>query len=450
MCGIVGFFGDSDAAKFKAFEQLLYINALRGMDSTGVLTVNTQNQVKTARAVGEPTNLLVSREFKSATEFSGLIKVAVGHNRFGTGGGISKETAHPFEFDNIVGVHNGVIGAKYRFDKHTAFKVDSEAMYSHMNTHGVDATINLLGAVTNSYSLVFWDKAANTLNFLRNSERPMCFAVCDDNKTVFFASEGWMLTGVLGRNNIKHGEIVSTEAHLLYTFANITQTAVSKPLVRSVEPPKFSTQVIHTLGMSGTRTTKDNAAASTPDSKKGGTSSKKDVIVRGLESDQHIIDCKVITEFTIEGAFVDLNGGSYVRCTATNNSVDGRKTYAPFRLYYRKEDEWVSEAIGEKIFSKVSSFTRNIDEGVYYKVSPWDVVSEVDQSTIVEEEEPLVAVGEGGQVIEIAKWRRKYQSCCWCSTTQLDPDDCQFVKGEVLCGPCSRDDRVISQMNEYC
>ena len=114
MCGLVGMISrkaNGFLYKDKAiFEQLLFNNTVRGVDSTGIFGVNKYGNLiahKTAQAA--PTALRTS----TFNEFIGKIfsdfRIVVGHNRASTRGATTDENAHPFIEDNICLVHNGTL-----------------------------------------------------------------------------------------------------------------------------------------------------------------------------------------------------------------------------------------------------------------------------------------------------------------------------------------------------
>jgi hypothetical protein len=197
VCGIVGAIGTLKVEDEKAFTQLLTINALRGVDSTGVFTINTAETVSVAKQVGNPYELMSMKVFDKALQ--GMQRVMVGHNRYATQGAVSKRNAHPFEFENLIGVHNGTLRNKWQLKDAKDFSVDSENLYHVISEEGLTSALsNLDGA----WALVWWDKVLDKLHILRNKERPLYY-VETESKNVYFASEGWMLEGVLSRNNIK-------------------------------------------------------------------------------------------------------------------------------------------------------------------------------------------------------------------------------------------------------
>lgn len=213
MCGIVAAFGDISIKVEQAFKQMLIMDSVRGLDSTGVAVIDRNGDVSVIKEVGNPFYLLDSDLFDKAMR--GSHKGLIGHNRAATTGKILRKNAHPFEFSDVVGVHNGTLSNKWELPGHIAFDTDSEALYNHLNEHGAEETINkCLGA----WSLVWYDKVNDEANFLRNAERPMCFAFSKDKKTLFLASEMWMIIAACARNGIEMEEVYSTEIDVQYSY----------------------------------------------------------------------------------------------------------------------------------------------------------------------------------------------------------------------------------------
>lgn len=239
MCGIVGVVGKIDKAAKAAFEQLLIVDSVRGADSTGFITAKGKD-VDFFKINGDPYFAKDSKGFDRT-----LVKatnVLIGHNRYATTGKVNRANAHPFDFPTCIGVHNGTLTNKYELLDGNKFEVDSEALYHNIDVRGVDAAI---GSATGAWSLVWWDKVNQTVNFLRNDQRPMTLCLSEDNKTMYFASEGRMLQWILSRNGIKHKQIYSTDVDKLYTLkVNDESEFMAKdleiPVIREVKgaPPK--------------------------------------------------------------------------------------------------------------------------------------------------------------------------------------------------------------------
>ena len=100
MCGIVGYTGFRDAKDvvIDCLKRLEY----RGYDSTGISIIDKKQHVY--KEVGEIKHLE-----KTITKTAGTI--GLGHNRWATHGGVTKENAHPHLSTNkkIAVVHNGII-----------------------------------------------------------------------------------------------------------------------------------------------------------------------------------------------------------------------------------------------------------------------------------------------------------------------------------------------------
>jgi len=218
MCGIVGVIGDIGLDEEYAFKDMLQFDVVRGKDSTGIICVGQDGTVATAKEAWLPQDFLQTRDVLnifSNTHIGGLI----GHNRQATVGNVSKATAHPFDFANIAGVHNGTTD-KWRFDRGNSFEVDSEALYAHANDKGIE---DAWGCVSRAASLAMFDKLDGQFKLIRNSERPMFYTFSEDRATMFFASEPWMISAACsrGKRDIKLDEkfgIKATELNKLYSI----------------------------------------------------------------------------------------------------------------------------------------------------------------------------------------------------------------------------------------
>lgn len=246
MCGHIGMAGSITPALEKLTDQFLIVDSVRGSHSTGVAVVNSTGNVNVVKQVGSPYELFDMVSYPKA--FNGAVRAIIGHNRYATQGAVNKRNAHPFEFESLVGAHNGSLTNRTSLEG--TFAVDSEQIYHHIEKKGLK---DCLDKMQGAWALVWWDKNEQTLNFLRNKERTLYMCYNDTGTALFWASEYWMLSAILSRNNVKFREIelLKEDVHLSFKI-NLQTGAIDKPkavnapctFTYQIQPQKYFPPVI--------------------------------------------------------------------------------------------------------------------------------------------------------------------------------------------------------------
>lgn len=222
MCGIVGMLAKRRKAftypDFDIFKDMLVCDAVRGEDSTGVFSVNDVGNAHWVKLAAKPHNLLETSEYKELqiTAYN-QGRAVIGHNRKATQGGVINKNAHPFVFGNTVLVHNGGIDnyrslLPIREREKYQVEVDSHAMAILFARNNPE---DIIKEIKGAFVFVWYDVLTKKLHFVRNDERPLFFANSDHK--AFFASEGSMMSWLLGRRNIKT-TVTSLKPSILLTF----------------------------------------------------------------------------------------------------------------------------------------------------------------------------------------------------------------------------------------
>ena len=412
---------------------LLILDSVRGVDSTGIAAIgrNVPNQI--VKCIGNPFELLDNINYDRAV--NRVNRCIIGHNRYATQGAMTRQNAHPFEFDTVIGVHNGTLSNKWQLENGNDFKVDSQALYNHIDKKGIRSAINI---AEGAWSLVWWDKVEETLNFLRNSERSMFIAHAIKSDTIFFASEKWMIQVACSREGVEIAEPFETMENVHYTFdLPASNCRITKPTVREMKAPerpvynfgRYSQQQQH-QSLPLPTPQKQIVLAFTP--KKDGVASIGKATVLGATYS----GSKNVSLEVLDSTF-DSHGAKFVTC------LDPNMPSTNIRLYLKPTDV-PEKLVGKIIIGNIGNYCiekGRSEKNGYYKVEYGTFrldPSEVDKPIIDEYKD------HHGNYLTKDKWMDKYKNCCWCSSPVFPEEKHEFVKtsGDVLCEICMEDSEV--------
>ena len=221
MCGIVGLVTNSQfggiTKEMQAFSDLLYMDALRGFDSTGVAVYQNDGGLRITKEAVEASAFIGSKEYDDIfKDYVKCGKAIIGHNRRKTIGAVKDETAHPFLVDNRYAfVHNGTL---YNHQKLSKTEVDSEALAQHLVPleGDVESIGQALGDVYGAYACAWIDAKKEKLYLLRNKERTLYYAKFDGGW--LFCSEPGFLKLSFVRHGMKVEDPIIVPEHTLVSF----------------------------------------------------------------------------------------------------------------------------------------------------------------------------------------------------------------------------------------
>jgi len=232
LCGLVGVYGDVGKKEAAVFKWLLKFDELRGPHSTGVLRVKDDNDLYIYKNVGGVDKFFAAHPaFDEELDEAKNLSLLMGHNRWATQGEINIDNAHPFEFDNLVGAHNGTIPAHglRRIPGHEKFTVDSKAIYNYISETNIS---DLWKLTDGAMALTWYDKVSQTFNIARNKERTLFYIRSSDNMSLYWASEAWMLDVLLGKFGIKTRDkspvSVPINTHIKFSLTNMGQIVIQE------------------------------------------------------------------------------------------------------------------------------------------------------------------------------------------------------------------------------
>jgi hypothetical protein len=439
MCGIVGVFGELTGKHEKAFKDMLILDQLRGRDSTGILSVKRHDPsvVHIAKQVGGPEELFQDKRFDQC--FAGQLNVLIGHNRWKTQGAVIRRNAHPFEFDEVAGVHNGTLKNQWKLEEGNTFQVDSEALYNHINMHGArDALRTAVGAI----ALAWYNKKHETVNLFRNKERPLWLCNDKDRKVVFIASEPWMIEGAMLRNGIDMYDFPYQlgEDYMMSIPVAKGTGVLGKATVSKVEYPKVEMVAQNnTLGVTNKSVGKDDGKDGTNQ-----VSSQLSLVSSNNSSgDQYKADDQVRKDLV----------GTYGRDLCFEVGVE-RKTaggasyrvlFCPthpaekFIVYVHSDRTAAILEDSDWVTGDVANYVTAMGVGWRFVISPHTL-----QACDIEVPKDVVYMDAHGKELSKEAFEEKYPVCSFCNSDIDADNDHKFTKNhDILCDGCIKDPEIL-------
>lgn len=189
MCGLVGIAGKLEFRDEALTRRLLMYDYFRGMDSTGLAAIHKDGEATCVKIASHPIDLFDMKSFDRALSY-GKSNAFIGHNRAATKGAVSNKNAHPYVCGDIIGAHNGTLEYSSWADLKKVVgedqETDSHAIFECINMIGIEETSTMLAG---AWSLVWYDRVSESLNFLRNDKRPMWFAWTDTFDKLIWSSD---------------------------------------------------------------------------------------------------------------------------------------------------------------------------------------------------------------------------------------------------------------------
>lgn len=397
MCGLVGMAGALTGKHDRIIKDLLIVDTLRGKDSTGLAAISSYS-TNVAKQVGDPFQLFDTKQFDRAMQ--GISRVFIGHNRAATIGKVNRSNAHPFEFDNIIGAHNGTLRDRSGLEFGGEYEVDSEQLYHNINDFGVKDT---MGNVTGAWALTWWDKDKQTLNMLRNSERPLVYAFNKSRTQLYWASEEWMLWVACGRGEVDIEQPVELPEDFHLSFHIPLVGAITR-----IETPKGVTVKGKKPFVAPAKTVSDSSQ----------TGSGKTVATKSNVT--QINSTLVGKNLKFKGIDLrkDIAGTQFLNCTLIGNPNP------EFRLYSANGVD-VSIFKGQTFEGTVSrlisrSVAAEAPPRVFYKISPHGILMDIPEEAPQKKKGAIVqhqfdSTDHNGKKLSMKEWSDRYGVCANCN-----------------------------------
>lgn len=412
MCGIVGVVGDIDYKAKKAFKDMIHMDILRGAHSVGVASATRKGDFDMHKRAMLPHDFFQLSRTKDVIDNIGNVCL-IGHNRYATVGAVNNVTAHPFECGDLIGAHNGTLKTRYNLNDYKDFEVDSENIYHHMNSMGVQNTFEAMSeGANNAWALAWMNKESETFHLLRNDLRPMHYTLSEDGTTFFYASEWWMLRGALDRNGIKHQNIYSTSVDELYTI----KLPKAKGELLTVQRTKLEYVPYWKRAV--------EKEVNTPP--KTNMTERKDTIKK-------LLAMRGTTAHFLVESFNAANSPEYYSCSLIGeDGVKGRVYMPKKELQTIPKKAEKSKLLAESVnYFAAEVKTVHFKEGTPYVVFDWRTIEEV------------VVDLDDLEDYEDVPFKEDLGDCVWCSDPLVRGHYSEEHSGAKFCNACVNDEQTF-------
>jgi predicted glutamine amidotransferase len=203
MCGIISYFSNDNKYNHSVrqlLHDMLWIGSIRGDNSTGLIYEEDGSPEMYKRAIPGWDFVQLKRTVKLLLDYN-KTPYFIGHNRAATRGDVNTSNAHPFEFGDILGIHNGTLTNHHALSPVGAkHEVDSQHLYHAISENGFAAVVP---RINGSFNLLWHDKSDNTIHLCKNETRPYSFAKIKDKDMLIGASEKSMLKWLVKKHGME-------------------------------------------------------------------------------------------------------------------------------------------------------------------------------------------------------------------------------------------------------
>ena len=369
-------------------------------------SIGTNGSWELVKRAGTAWDLFDDKRFN--TMMTGTSYALIGHNRAATKGKVNNINAHPFEFQDVVGAHNGTLRGQYRLPNHTAFEVDSENIFYSIQQNGLDETLQILDG---AYALTYWDKRSEELTLIRNDERTLFYCYSEDLKTVFWASEEWMLHVALSKHSIKYGEIMDVSPGHIYRFSferkfNAGEITLN---LEEYDEPNFPLPQANLYGNRGGYASGGGKGKPAPPAPKGGSDGTNGANNQGqhLRVNPHsLINHRA--DFVLIGEDTTQLGQPFLICELLCDTKIEARVFIASKL--KDEIENMRASMYDTVFSAVWSSYR---DGIL-TANPGTVIEVAEEEDDGDDLEEETKPGFEGTPLNFVQWREATKRDCSC------------------------------------